>query len=102
MFDPKFCRRQLLKAGASSAVLALAGYDGGSGASASDAEISFQTQAGERDVYLAVVGAPATIHKHAFLDGYPLNNRYPYEFRVSGAIPSGFEPGSQNAHSRKS
>lgn len=40
MFDPKLSRRQLLKAGASSAVLALAGYGGGSGASASDAEIT--------------------------------------------------------------
>jgi hypothetical protein len=40
VFDPKLSRRQLLKAGASAAVLALAGYGGGSGASASDAEIT--------------------------------------------------------------
>jgi carbonic anhydrase/acetyltransferase-like protein (isoleucine patch superfamily) len=60
---------------------------------APDAEIAFQTQAGEREVYLVVVGAPTVIHKYAFLDGYPRNYRYPYEFRVAGAIPSGYEPG---------
>ena len=40
MFNPKLSRRQLLKAGASSAVLTLVGPGGGSGASASDAEIT--------------------------------------------------------------
>ena len=40
MFDPKLSRRQLLKAGVSSAVLALAGSGGGSGASASAAAIT--------------------------------------------------------------
>ena len=60
---------------------------------APDAEISFQTQPGERDVYLVVLGAPGAVHKYAFLDGYPRNYRYPYEFRIAGATPSGFEPG---------
>ena len=40
MFNPKLSRRQLLKAGARSAVLALVGSGGGSGASGSDAEIT--------------------------------------------------------------
>jgi carbonic anhydrase/acetyltransferase-like protein (isoleucine patch superfamily) len=60
---------------------------------APDSTISFQTQPGERDVYLVVVGAPATVHHYAFLDGYTKNYRYPYEFRVAGAVPSGYEPG---------
>nr|MDT0662286.1 DUF6055 domain-containing protein [Micromonospora sp. DSM 115978] len=58
-----------------------------------DAEVSFQTQPGEREVYLVVTGTPGTVHKYAFLEGYPRNYRYPYQFRVSGAVPSGFEPG---------
>ncbi|MEU4623571.1 hypothetical protein AB0G04_26840 [Actinoplanes sp. NPDC023801] len=31
--------------------------------------------------------------KCGFLDGYPRARRFPYEFRISGATPSGFEPG---------
>ncbi|MFB4270898.1 DUF6055 domain-containing protein [Nonomuraea sp. GTA35] len=56
-------------------------------------EVTFQTQPGERDVYLVVVGAPGTVHKYAFLDGYPRNHRYPYQFRLQGATPWGHEPG---------
>ncbi|MEV0389306.1 DUF6055 domain-containing protein [Nonomuraea sp. NPDC050643] len=59
----------------------------------SNGEVTFQTQPGERDVYLVVVGAPGTVHKYAFLDGYPRNHRYPYQFRLQGATPWGFEPG---------
>lgn len=58
-----------------------------------DGELSFQTQPGETEVYLAVAGAPTTVHHYAFLDGYTKNYRYPYEFRISGATPSGHEPG---------
>ncbi|MFF3444958.1 DUF6055 domain-containing protein [Streptosporangium sp. NPDC002721] len=61
--------------------------------SSSNGEVTFQTQAGEKDVYLVVTGAPGTVHKYAFLDGYPRNYRYPYEFRLQGATPSGHEPG---------
>ncbi|WP_327588124.1 DUF6055 domain-containing protein [Nonomuraea sp. NBC_00507] len=61
--------------------------------SSSNGEVTFQTQPGERDVYLVVLGAPATVHKYAFLDGYPKNYRYPYQFRLQGATPWGFEPG---------
>ena len=58
-----------------------------------DGELSFQTQPGEKDVYLTVLGAPGTVHHYAFLDGFPKQYRYPYEFRVDGATPSGYEPG---------
>lgn len=67
----------------------------GSVSSSADGQISFQTQPGEKDVYLVVTGTPSTVHRYAFLDGYPKNYRYPYEFRVSGATPSGYEPGYQ-------
>ncbi|NUT45689.1 MAG: avirulence protein [Saccharothrix sp.] len=59
-----------------------------------DGRITFQLQSGEREVWLVVTGAPANAVPHyAFLDGYNAARRYPYEFRVSGATPSGFEPG---------
>ncbi|MDX3227837.1 DUF6055 domain-containing protein [Streptomyces sp. ME19-01-6] len=60
-----------------------------------DGQLSFQTQPGEKEVYLVVTGAPSTVHHYAYLDGYTKNHRYPYEFRISGAIPSGYEPGYQ-------
>lgn len=58
-------------------------------------EITFQTQPGENEVYLVVTGTPDTVHRYAFLDGYTKNYRYPYEFQVQGATPSGHEPGYQ-------
>ncbi|MFI5893832.1 DUF6055 domain-containing protein [Actinoplanes sp. NPDC051513] len=60
---------------------------------AADGQITFQTQSGENEVYLVVVGAPSSVHHYAFLDGYTKNYRYPYEFGISGATPSGYEPG---------
>ncbi|WP_082495312.1 DUF6055 domain-containing protein [Cellulomonas sp. Leaf334] len=57
-----------------------------------DTEATFQTRAGEQ-VYLVVSGTPTAVPKHGFLDGYPKNFRYPFEFRIDGALPSGHEPG---------
>jgi hypothetical protein len=67
----------------------------GTVSSSPDGQIGFQTQPGEREVYLVVTGTPSTVHHYAFLDGYTNNYRYPYEFRISGATPSGYEPGYQ-------
>jgi hypothetical protein len=61
--------------------------------SSPDGELSFRTEPGETEVYLVVTGTPGTVHHYGFLDGYPKNHRYPYEFRVDGATPSGYEPG---------
>ncbi|NUP39753.1 MAG: avirulence protein [Streptomyces sp.] len=63
--------------------------------SSPDGQLSFQTQPGESEVYLVVTGTPGTVHHYAFLDGYTKDYRYPYEFRISGATPSGYEPGYQ-------
>jgi hypothetical protein len=60
--------------------------------SGSDRQISFQTQAGE-EIYFVVAGTPSTVHHYGFLDGYTKNYRYPYEFGIGGAVPSGYEPG---------
>jgi hypothetical protein len=58
-----------------------------------DGQISFQTQPGERDVYLVVTGTPGAVHHYGFLDGYTKNHRYAYEFRIAGAAPFGYESG---------
>ncbi|WP_063746618.1 DUF6055 domain-containing protein [Catenuloplanes japonicus] len=63
-------------------------------AQGTDAEISIQTQSGESEVFLVVTGTPANaVPKYGFLDGWPKNRRYPYEFRVSGAYPVEHAPG---------
>ncbi|GGN35127.1 hypothetical protein FHR83_006115 [Actinoplanes campanulatus] len=58
-----------------------------------DGQIDFQLQTGETDVWLVVTGTPGAVPHYGFLDGYTKARRFPYEFRVSGATPSGFEPG---------
>ncbi|GIE30385.1 hypothetical protein Ait01nite_034300 [Actinoplanes italicus] len=58
-----------------------------------DGQIDFQLQSGENQVWLVVTGTPSAVPKYGFLDGYTKARRFPYEFRVSGATPSGFEPG---------
>jgi hypothetical protein len=58
-----------------------------------DGQIDFQLQSGENQVWLVVTGTPTVVPKYGFLDGYTKARRFPYEFRVSGATPSGFEPG---------
>ncbi|GCB48982.1 DUF6055 domain-containing protein [Streptomyces sp. NL15-2K] len=65
----------------------------GAVSSSPDGQISFQTRPGEKEVYLVVTGTPKTVHHYGSLDGYTKNHRYPYEFRISGATPSGHEPG---------
>jgi hypothetical protein len=61
--------------------------------SGTDGQIEFQLQSGESEVWLVVTGTPSAVPHYGFLDGYTKARRYPYEFRVSGATPSGFEPG---------
>ncbi|WP_328476344.1 polymer-forming cytoskeletal protein [Actinoplanes sp. NBC_00393] len=58
-----------------------------------DGQIDFPLQSGENEVWLVVTGTPTAVPHYAFLDGYTKARRFPYEFRVSGATPSGFEPG---------
>ncbi|MEV0895297.1 DUF6055 domain-containing protein [Actinoplanes sp. NPDC049802] len=58
-----------------------------------DGQIDFPLQAGESEVWLVVTATPSAVPHYGFLDGYPKARRFPYEFRVSGATPSGFEPG---------
>jgi hypothetical protein len=61
--------------------------------SGTDGQLSFQLQPGESEVWLVVTATPGAVPHYAFLDGYTKARRFPYEFRVAGATPSGFEPG---------
>ncbi|MFD1365417.1 DUF6055 domain-containing protein [Actinoplanes sichuanensis] len=61
--------------------------------SGTDGQIDFPLQSGESEVWLVVTGTPNAVPHYGFLDGYTKARRYPYEFRVEGATPSGFEPG---------
>jgi hypothetical protein len=58
-----------------------------------DGQLQLQLQSGEAEAWLVVTGTPNAVPRYAFLDGYTKARRFPYEFRVSGATPSGFEPG---------
>ena len=50
-----------------------------------DEEVQLRLRAGESEAYLVVVGTPTASHEHGSADGYGEVERYPYEFRVSGA-----------------
>nr|WP_269327826.1 DUF6055 domain-containing protein [Kineosporia mesophila] len=58
-----------------------------------DNRIDFQLEAGETEVWLVTTATPDTVPHYGFQDGYTKAQRFPYEFRVAGATPSGFEAG---------
>ncbi|MBT0768195.1 hypothetical protein KIH74_04630 [Kineosporia sp. J2-2] len=58
-----------------------------------DGRIDFQLEAGESEVWLVTTATPDSVPHYGFLDGYDKALRYPYEFRVQGATPSGFDSG---------
>lgn len=95
MFNPKLSRRQLLKAGARSAVLALVGSGGGSGASGSDGEITSaaihpaigiaRIGNSTRDYYLGVeVPGTVPLAPDGFKDASGAIKRQAARFRIYG------------------
>jgi len=58
-----------------------------------DGRIDFPLAAGEDEVWLVTTATPDAVPHYAYQDGYTQAQRFPYEFRVSGATPSGFEDG---------
>jgi uncharacterized protein DUF6055 len=58
-----------------------------------DGQVDFQLQPGESQAWLVVTGTPSAVPHYGFLDGYTKARRFPYEFRLTGATPSGFEAG---------
>ena len=63
-----------------------------------DAELELTLEPGEREVYLVVAAVPANLPELAVTDGYPSAVRYPYEFRVVGAVPDEPTPPAAGGH----
>ncbi|WP_285600481.1 DUF6055 domain-containing protein [Kineosporia sp. NBRC 101731] len=58
-----------------------------------DNRIDLQLAPGETEVWLVTTATPDAVPHYGFQDGYTKAQRFPYEFRVAGATPSGFEAG---------
>jgi hypothetical protein len=58
-----------------------------------DGRLDFPLRSGETEAWLVVTATPGAVPHYGFLDGYTRARRFPYEFRLTGATPSGFEPG---------
>jgi hypothetical protein len=58
---------------------------------ANEAEISFEVQPGESQLYLVVMGAPTTHTSYVWEPGWPKIKRYPYELRIANALPEGYQ-----------
>ena len=56
-------------------------------------EVAFEMLDSETELYLVVTGAPRNHHNYAWEIGFPKIYRYPYEFRLKGAVPEGFQEG---------
>lgn len=50
----------------------------------------------DSSLFLVVTGAPKVHHNYVWNPGWPKIYRYPYSFKVSGAIPAGHKPGYNN------
>lgn len=57
-----------------------------------DFEAEFTYNEGD-EIYFVVTAAPAVHHNYAWELGWPRIYRFPWEIRIHGAIPEGFEPG---------
>ena len=58
-----------------------------------EAEISFNQQANETQIFLVVFGAPTQHTSYAWEPGYPKIKRYPYEIKIANAVPEGYQTG---------
>jgi len=61
--------------------------------SATTGEAIFDITADDISLYLVVTGAPAKHHNYVWTPGWPKVFRYPYSFKMSGAVPAGFKAG---------
>ena len=58
-----------------------------------DEELAFEMMDDEHELYLIISGAPVNHHNYAWEIGFPRIYRYPYDFRLKGAVPEGFQEG---------
>lgn len=66
--------------------------------SANEAQISFQMNTNETQLYLVVMGAPTTHTSYVWEPGWPKIKRYPYEIRVANAVPEGYQSNFRAAY----
>ena len=59
-----------------------------------DGEMVFPLKAGDKAVYMVVVGAPTAMQKIQWDQAYYSIYRYPWMVQVDGAMPQGFEAGA--------
>lgn len=59
--------------------------------SANEAEISFDQQANETQMFLVVYGAPKIHTSYVWEPGFPKIKRYPYEVKIANAVPEGYQ-----------
>jgi hypothetical protein len=59
-----------------------------------DGELRFCLQAGDRSLWLVVMGTPGKIHKVQWDQNYYSLYRYPWMVQLQGAVPDGFEAGA--------
>ncbi len=57
-----------------------------------DGELSYCLQAGDKSVWMVVMGTPKTIHKIALDQAYYAIYRFPWMAQFEGAWPSGYQP----------
>jgi carbonic anhydrase/acetyltransferase-like protein (isoleucine patch superfamily) len=56
-------------------------------------DLLFEWLPTDQELYLVVSGAPRQHHNYAWEAGFPRIFRYPYAFRLRGAVPEGYQPG---------
>lgn len=59
-----------------------------------EAEMPYESD--DKEIYLVVTAAPSVHHNYAWEPGWPKIFRFPWEIRLTGAAPEGFQP-DQNA-----
>lgn len=62
-----------------------------------DFETEFTYNEGE-EIYLVVTAAPSVHHNYVWEPGWPRIYRFPWEIRIHGAVPEGYEPGFNSVY----
>ncbi len=58
-----------------------------------EGELEFSLEAGDKEIYMVVVGTPSSHQKIQWDQAYYSIYRYPWNLDIKGAMPQGFEPG---------
>lgn len=63
-----------------------------------EGELTINLEPDEQALYLVVVGAPTEHTDYVWEPGWPKIKRYPYEVRILGAVPEGYQPEFRKQH----